>query len=222
MTLYPAGSVFSDSMFQDEIAQALSSKTLGDNRLGEDQRLAEYEYGLDNKANPYSRFAQLGRQQGIAATDALNQSAARGRVRSGAYGIRNQNMIYGQGAQQDVLRSQYDAMRLGFARGREDNENTYNRALYAAGANSLQRKLNEPSPVPPEDVVPASAAADPAIPAALPPKAVGWQKKYTRGNPQTHSGGKPVYLGVNNKYYSSAGSKKIAGTSGGTKKKKGK
>jgi hypothetical protein len=151
MTLYPAGSVFSDSLFQDEVAQALAQKQLADNRREEDLRLAEYEYGFTNKANPYSRYAQQQRQQGIDATDFTNQAAASGRLRSGAYKIRQNSLLFGQGAAQDALRSQYDASMLGFKRAGEDTENAYQGALYAAGRGSLDRKVQSDLTAPPED-----------------------------------------------------------------------
>lgn len=220
MALYPAGSVFSDSLFQDEVAQALASKQLSENRLGEDQRLAEYEYGFTNKANPYSRYAQLNRQQGIEATDFREGAAKGGQIRSGAYRIRQGNLLHAQGAQQDQLRSQYDAAILGYKRSFEDVGNTYDRAIYNAGRGSLERKMNEPPPIPPEDAAPAADGS--ASPGTTAPKPVNLQKKYTRGKWEKDSNGNPIYLGVNNKYYSWAGgSKQVIGYgTGGAKKKR--
>jgi hypothetical protein len=197
MPLYPAGSVFSDSLFQDEVAQALASQQLAQNRLGEDQRLAEYEYGFTNKANPYSRYAQLNRQQGIEATDFTQGAAKGGQIRSGAYRIRQASLTHNQGAQQDQLRSQYDASILGYKRSGEDVTNTYNQALYNAGRGSLERKMNEPPPTPPEDAPPvADGAVTPGNPyAAFKPQKLKSMVSSTRRR-KVSSGIAPVRWGA--------------------------
>lgn len=123
------------------MAQATARSQLAQNRSDEDLTTAEYDYGVTNTANPYSQQAQLNRQQKIEGIDALNAGARYGGVRSGAYKVRNANLVFSQGQQQDALQRNYQKAKLAFSRNKEDITSTYNQDLYNAGAGSVQRKL---------------------------------------------------------------------------------
>lgn len=142
MALYPTGTIFTDSLFQDAVAQAATRKDLAEIRSGEDWTEQQYNYGVNNAANPYSRQALLNRSQRIQGVDSMNAGArSPGGVRSGAYKVRNANMVFGQGQEQDALQRDFQSLQKGYARQKEDILSAYNQDLYNAGTGSVQRKL---------------------------------------------------------------------------------
>ena len=148
MGLYPAGSIFGDSLFQDQTAQALADKQLAENRLQQDWGTAQVNFGwgsADALKNPFGQQQLLNRNQAIEATDQRNNAARMpGGVRTGAYGIRRKNLAFGQDQQQASLRASYDAALRTKTRAGEDIASGYNKNLYNAGLDSLQRALNAP------------------------------------------------------------------------------
>lgn len=153
MGVYPEGSVFSDSIYNNAVASALADKQAGDQYAAEDKAVAEYEWGYAPSAagNQYSRYAMMQRNQGIQATDQTNQAASMpGSVRSGAYKIRRNNLLFSQGQEADSLRAAYDAMGRDYQRSAEGRQRSYDNSRYGAYAEAMQRKLNEPLPEVPE------------------------------------------------------------------------
>lgn len=144
MALYPVGTIFNDSMFQDQIAQAGARQQLAQNRSQEDETRTNYDYGLGTggEANPFGQQQVLNRNQKIEGIDQRNQSASRpGGVRSGAFKVRNANMIFDQARSQDSLQRSFQNAQLGYRRQNEDIANAYGQDVYNAGLGSVQRKL---------------------------------------------------------------------------------
>lgn len=196
MALYPVGTIFSDSAFQDAVAQAAAKEQLAQNRAGEDWTTQQYNYGLGTgTANPYGQEQVLNRNQAIAGTDAMNQVASRpGGVRSGAYRVRNNNLVFGQGQAQDALLRSFQQAQLANQRQNEDITNTYNSDLYNAGLGSVQRKLDADTAAAQQadlDKQTAAIVAAPAPPAA--PRSLGTGKPigYSK-NTNIKQGIKPI------------------------------
>jgi hypothetical protein len=156
VALYPQGTLFTDSIFNDQIAQAAARQQLGQNRINEDETRSNYSYGLGKggEANPFGQQQVLNRNQRIEGIDQKNQAASRpGGVRSGAFKVRQGNMVFNQAQQQDALQQNFQQAQLGYKRGREDVDAGYDTDVYNAGLGSVQRKLD------------ADAAAGPQTPA---------------------------------------------------------
>ena len=143
MTYFPQGTIFNDSLFQDSVAQATARQQLSLNRAGESWANTQYDYGLGSgAANPYGQQQLLNRNQQIQSTDFVNQSGRRpGGIRSGAFKVRQGNMLFDQGQAQNALQLGFQRAGVANAQGIEDINNTYNQDLYNAGAGSVQRKL---------------------------------------------------------------------------------
>lgn len=151
MAYYPVGTVFSDSMFQDAVAQASGRQQLAQNRSQEDQTRSNYDFGMGagGEANPFGQKQLLDRTQNIDRVDSMNQAASRpGGVRSGAYKVRQGNQVFGQAQQRDSLQRSFDNATLGYARQREDIGNQYNSDIYNAGLGSVERALDRVVPDP--------------------------------------------------------------------------
>lgn len=149
MALYPTGTIFSDSLFQDAVAQADAKQNLALNRSGEDQARSNYDFGLGpgGEANPFGQKQVLNRNQAIEGTDLKNQAASRpGGVRSGAYRVRQGNQVFGQAQQQDTLQRSFDSANLGFTRQNEDIKSGYRTDIYNAGLGSVERGLDRVVP----------------------------------------------------------------------------
>jgi hypothetical protein len=145
LPLYPVGTIFSDSQFQDAIAQASARQQLAQNRSAEDETRTNYDYGLGTggEANPFGQQQVLNRNQKIEGIDQLNQGAERpGGVRSGAFKVRNANMVFNQSQAQDNLQRSFQNAQLGYRRQNEDIGNAYGTDVYNAGLGSVQRKLD--------------------------------------------------------------------------------
>ena len=142
--LYPTGTIFSDSQFQDQVAQATARQQLAQNRAGEDWATQQYNYGLGvGAANPFGQQQLLNRNQKIEATDAKNSFASRpGGVRSGAYRIANANLTFNQLQGQNALQQSFLQAQTAYNRAKEDINSSYASDIYNAGLGSVQRKLD--------------------------------------------------------------------------------
>lgn len=142
--LYPTGTIFSDSQFQDQVAQATARQQLAQNRAGEDWATQQYNYGLGvGAANPFGQQQVLNRNQQIERTDQKNQSASRpGGVRSGAYRVANANLTFNQLQAQNTLQQNFLQAQTAYNRAKEDINSSYATDIYNAGLGSVQRKLD--------------------------------------------------------------------------------